>query len=510
MSHEEGNKHMNGALAAKVEISTALDETAEIIRLSKLDLLAYERERMATAARLEIRPTVLDKLVTNERRAVDREMADSEGQGRTLSLPPREPWPEPVNGAEMLDEITREIRRYVVISDDSAAASALWTVASYDPDAFYIFPRLFVSSAEKRCGKSTMLDVIECMTNKPLVSANIRSAALFRSIEMARPTMILDEADTFLRDDEDLRGVVNSGHKRNGAVIRCVGDDAEPRSFSTFCPMVIAGIGRQHETIEDRCILVMLRRKRFDETVESFRPDKAPQLERLARMAARFVEDAHARLAAAEPVVPHGVYNRMADNWRPLLAVADIAGGRWPELARRIAETMAAAAAGDNLSNRLLVLSDIRDVFAEKGEAWLASAEMVEALVAIEGRPWAEWNKGRAMTTNSLARLLAPHGIGPGNRRVSGKVLKGYKLSTFADAFDRYLPSTPFSTATPLQSAENLGFEGVEQPLQQKPCSGWSPPEKPQFSAGCSGVADENPLDGHVDEEDAIDWRNGL
>ena len=171
-----------------------------------------------------------------------------------------------------------------------------------------------------------MLDCLEAITNRPLVTSNIGSAALFRAIEMFKPTMILDEADAFMKEDDGLRSVVNSGHKRNGYATRCVGDDAEPRTFSTFAPMVIAGIGSQHETIMDRSIKISLSRKLPTETVENFRPDRAPQLEHLARMIARFAEDHRDALGKADPDMPAGVYNRMADNWRALIAIADLAG----------------------------------------------------------------------------------------------------------------------------------------------------------------------------------------
>jgi putative DNA primase/helicase len=418
-------------------------------------------------------------------------------------LPERESWHDPVAGDRLLDEIVGAIRNYVVMPEDSASATALWTLASYSAECFHIFPRLFVTSPEKRCGKSTLLDVVECLTNKPLSASNIRSAALYRSIEMSRPTMILDEADTFMKDDEDLRGVVNSGHKRNGSVVRCVGDTAEPRQFSTFCPMVIAGIGRQHETIEDRAIVVTLRRKRPDEVVASFRPDRAPHLERLARMAARFAEDRRSDFVAADPSVPEGVYNRQADNWRPLFAVADAAGGRWPALARKIAANMAVVLGGDT-SIRISLLSDIRDIFDAKDVTAMSSADLVDELVALEGRPWGEWRHGKPITATGLARLLAPFPITPANGRFDGiKVTKGYKRSQFEEEFARYLPPPGNRAATTLQTAENLGLEADHHPLQPQPCSGSQSPGNPQESAICSVVADEYPLP----DEESEEWR---
>ncbi len=377
-----------------------------------------------------------------------------------------QPWDGVVVGDALLDAIVDELQRYIVLPTESAHAIALWLVAAYAADCFFIFPRLFITSPEKRCGKSTLLDILECLVNRPLVASNIRSAALFRSIEAARPTMILDEADTFMREDEDLRGVVNSGHKRNGSVVRCVGDDAEPRQFSTFAPMVIAGIGRQHETIEDRSVMVSLRRKLEGENVESFRPDRASGLERLARMAARFAIDARKALAAADPEIPAGIFNRQADNWRALLAVADAAGGEWPHRARQVA--LGSAALGGDTSARVSLLSDIRDIFEAKGMERVYSQDLVDALVALEGRPWSEWRNGKPISATGMAKLLAPFHIHPDDIRSGAKVAKGYKRDAFNDAFARYLVDTPDPTAYSATTRRNPGFFDATAPATAK------------------------------------------
>jgi Protein of unknown function (DUF3631) len=194
--------------------------------------------------------------------------------------------------------------------------------------SFFIFPRLLVTSPEKRCGKSTLLDAVERLVPRALSASNISASALFRVIEAARPTMILDEADTFVRDNEELRGVVNAGHKRNGMVIRVAGGndkDFEPRQYSVYAPIVLAAIGRLPTTIEDRSVMVRMKRRRPDEKVESLRLDRPNGLDELARKAARWVADHADAIRDADPVVPNSIFNRTADNWRPLLTVADIA-----------------------------------------------------------------------------------------------------------------------------------------------------------------------------------------
>jgi hypothetical protein len=279
--------------------------------------------------------------------------------------------------------------------------------------------------------------VLSHLVWRPLLSANATASAIFRIVEMQQPTLLIDEADSFLPENVELRGILNSGHRRGGSVMRTVGDDYEPRTFATYAPCTIALIGKLPATLSDRSVHIDLRRRRADEPVVPYRFDRTGHLDTLARMTARWVADNAERIRGAEPDVPGGLFNRAADNWRPLLAIADAAGGEWPERARRAAQC---ARPDDEESIRVLLLGDIRAIFAERAADRLASAELVEALVAIEGRPWAEWKNGKPITTNGLARLLAPFGIVPATIRTGDRTPKGYQRAQFDDAFVRYLP----------------------------------------------------------------------
>jgi hypothetical protein len=200
-------------------------------------------------------------------------------------------------------------------------------------------------------------------------------------------------------------------------------------------------IGKLPATLADRSVPIDLRRRRVDEAIEPFRFDRTDHLDRLARMAARWAADNAERIGRAEPDMPASLFNRAADNWRPLLAIADAAGGEWAARARRAAQS---ATAGDDESVRALLLADIRAIFAERTVDRLASADLVEALVAIEGRPWAEWKAGKPITPNGLARMLAPFRIVPGTIRIPGDTRKGYQLAHFEDTFARYLAQPGF------------------------------------------------------------------
>lgn len=415
------------------------DADSEISRLAQLGKLEYERERKAAAKRLNIRAPVLDSLVAAERGEVD----DDSKQGRALSLPEPEPWPAPVNGAELLDTLAVSIRGHVVMPDHAADTVALWVLHTYLLDCSGFSPRLAITSPEKGCGKTTLLDVLSRLVMRPLPAANATASAIFRIVEMEQPTLLIDEADTFLSENEELRGILNSGHRQGGAVIRTVGEDFEPRSFSTYSACAVALIGKLPATLTDRSVPIDLRRRRADEAIEAFRFDRTGPLDQLARQAARWAMDQVDHVRSADPDMPAGVFNRAADNWRPLLAIADAAGGDWPARARRAVQSLAAAG-DDDQSVRVTLLADLRIIFFERNTDRLSSAELVEALVAIEGRPWAEWKAGKPITANGLARVLAPFNIKPGTIRTGVGTPKGYQLAQFEDAFARYLPEEDY------------------------------------------------------------------
>jgi hypothetical protein len=291
---------------------------AEIKRLTKLSPLQYARERASVAERFGIGVAVLDKLVNVERRK------DDEGkQGRAISFPGRELWSEPVDGAVLFGEIADAIRRHVVVSDQCRDTAALWAAHTYLLDQFLISPRLAIRSPTKQCGKTTLLDVLEHLVLKPLTSGSLTSAVVFRVVEAHRPTLLIDEADTFLHDNEELRGVLNTGHRASGSVTRNVpvGDNYEPRQFSTYSAVAIAIIGTLPETLHDRSVVVDLKRRLPSETISPFYSDRTEHLDVLARKAARWCQDHAEEIKKADgpELLPPGIYNREGDNWRPLL-----------------------------------------------------------------------------------------------------------------------------------------------------------------------------------------------
>jgi hypothetical protein len=367
--------------------------------------------------------------------------------GRPLNLAQPDPWPDEVDGAELLDEMAAVCTRHVVIPAEAADAVALWVLHTYGFEATMVTPRLLLKSAEKRSGKTTLLMLVGAMASRALMAANISASAVYRTVEEARPTLLIDEADTFLPGSEELRGVLNAGYTRGGQAIRAVGEDHEPRVFSCWCPVAIATLRNLPDTIEDRAIAITLMRRRKSEKVDRLRVDQLALLAPLASRARRWMDDNIKDLEVADPEIPNECNDRAADCWRLLLAIADRVGDNWPERARHTSVALALANA-DIETALTRLLGDIRDIFdaskASKGDE-LFSTEIVHELATLEHRPWAEWGKQRKpITPVQMARLLAPLGIRPGNiwRTVAPgrtRQLKGYNRNQFTDAFERYL-----------------------------------------------------------------------
>jgi hypothetical protein len=422
------------------------DERAIIGRLAELSPLKYDKKRSAAARELGVSVGALDRAVKEVRAA----RSETKGQGRPLELPLIEPWHLPVNGAELLDEICRKIRRYVVLPEGSADAMALWALHTHVFDCFNHTPRLAITSPEKGCGKTTALDVLRELVARPLPTSNVTVSAVFRTIEIANPTLLIDEADTFLKENEELRGILNSGHRKGTPIIRTVGDDYEPRQFSTWSPAAIAMIGNLPSTLDDRSISVRLRRRKPTEPVQTFRSDRSTDLHVLARRAARWAADHQAALVNADPDMG-SLINRIADNWRPLFAIADAAGDKWANHVRSIAQS--AEAEKEDQSVRTMLLADIRDIFTARPHSdRISSAELASELGSMEGRPWAEWGRnGKPMTAAALARMLSPFGILSGTRRAGPDTFKGYLYSGFDEAFSSYLADFAIQSVTTSQ-----------------------------------------------------------
>lgn len=425
--------------------------------------------------------------------------------GRAVVLSRPDPWPEAVDGAGLLAELAQTFAHYAALPAGGATALALWTVHAHAFDAAHVAPLMVLQSAEKRSGKTTTLTVLGALVPAPLPISSVSPAALFRAIERDQPTLLLDEADSVFAGNDELRTLLNAGHTEGQAVVlRTVGEQYEPRAFSTWCPKAVALIGKLPGTLADRSVTLQMARRLPTEHIARLRLDRLGALEPLRRRAARWAGDQLGTLREADPAVPEELHDRAQDNWRTLLAIADTAGGVWPDRARKAARVLSAADK-DTASARELLLGDLRWLFADRDAQRLTSVDIVEALGAREDRPWPEWKQGRPLTTRQLAKLLEPLGVRPKVLRIDGERRgRGYDLVDLLPVFARYLPpirDTRDSPATVGRNPESRSVTGgsvvtdakTGNPKQNGPCHGVTD------GKGDVGQMDRNsPLERHV------------
>jgi len=456
-----------------------------IKRLAALPTHEYERCRKAEAKRLDMRASVLDKEVKSAR--------STDSQENDLGLIDPDPWPEEVDGDDLLDRIVAGLCRHVVMPAHAAVAVALWVVHCYVFDIWHHTPRLGVSAPEKGCGKSTLLDVLAWLVPRALATANLSTATAFRAIDQFRPTLLIDEFDSFLRDNPELIGALNAGHAKGKRHLRCEGDENKIRAFNVFGPAALAGIGTLPPTLADRSVPIVLQKRKPDEYIQDFREDRADHLRELASQVARWTLDRRSDLTQFEPAMPSGIHNRMADNWRPLLAIADLAGGEWPERARAAALALSRGAGDEAESIRVQLLGDIQAVFEKLDDDRIASAKLAEHLHEMEDRRWPEYGRaGKPISVAQIARLLKPFSISPGTVRWGDETAKGYKLKTFQEAFLRYLPPTPpIPAVTPAQVNATAGLSPIPKRHNEDDVTFRKTPE-PAVSQGCDVVTAKN------------------
>lgn len=415
------------------------EHEAELKRLIALTPLQYGQQRKEAAEKLNVSVSYLDRLCK-----MGRSQGDDAAQGRRLDFTKVMPWGEPVNGEELLDEIVDVVRRFVICKPHAAQAAALWVTFTWFMDVVRVSPIAIITAPEKRCGKTVLLGTMAKLVARPLLTSGITASALFRVIEMHGPTLLIDEADVVLKENEALRGVLNSGHTRDTAVlIRSVGDEHEPRQFSTWGAKLIAGISANllADTVTDRSVVLELRRKTNVETVERLRHADPALFVTLNRKLARWAADNSDTVRRAVVDVPDELNDRAQDNWEPLLAIADVAAGKWPEIARQCA--VATSGKGDEVTATVgtELLESIRKVFIERDIARISMTELLDALYQEPESRWASYSFGKPLSARQLGKLLSSYNIkSKAMRRDADTTYKGYDAYQFAEAFLSYLP----------------------------------------------------------------------
>ncbi|MEU9608715.1 DUF3631 domain-containing protein [Streptomyces sp. NPDC048057] len=374
-----------------------------------------------------------------------------------VAVPGRRTAPEPAPPSEgelALSDLRAQFRRYVVLpSEDALTAVTLWVTATHLQTAWQHAPRLAVVGPAKRCGKSRLLDVVTETVHDPLITVNASAAAVFRSITENPPTLLVDEADTLFgstkvaEKNEEMRGLLNAGHQRNRPTLRVSGPNHEVSKFPTFAMAALAGIGDLPDTIMDRSVVVRMRRRGPGEKVAEFRTARdTPALHAVRDRLVAWLGPLHDTAMELTPSMP--VEDRAADTWQPLIAIADLAGGPWPEAARAACLTMTQHEAEqdqDNSAMNIRLLADIRRAFACEGNpALLRTGRLLSILNEDTESPWPEY-KDKGLTARGVQILLKGYGISATSHRFpDGFQARGFAREQFTDAWARYCPeATP-------------------------------------------------------------------
>jgi len=372
-----------------------------------------------------------------------------------------EPCSEEVNGIEIANQIARILKKYVYLSSEHYyTAITLWIFLTYAYDRFGILPMLLITSPTRRCGKTTLLTVSEGLANKALIASNISPPAVYRTVEKYKPTLLLDEADTSLARNEELRGIINAGHtERTASVVRTGSKETnfEPERFSTFNPKAIAMIGKPCGTWMDRSIHIKMERKTKDIHIEKLPIDFYEQMKPLRQ---KLIKWTCSDLRQIEEEFDLS-NDRAVDNWIPLISVAYNLNDEWLIKAKKAMVFMESDEDEDDL--KIELLQDIQQYFNEKGDK-VFTEQLIKYLLSLEDRPWADLRHGKGITPHILANMLKAFGIKPKPIRMEYEVKKGYDVKDFKEVFLQYLPSRK---VTRLQSHNDNDTEAFQKVTQK-------------------------------------------
>lgn len=437
----EGHQVVSDQIKAARPIDKAEALKREVTSLVDLDLIEREIWRNRLVEKYKVRKSVIDDYL--------RQLLKLPEESKSV-VSDTEPAADPVDGAGLLDKILADMVRRVILPEGAAEAITAWLLLTYCHTAFNVLPLLGITSPTKRCGKTTLIEILQGLAEKGLAASSLTPAAVFRTIEKYTPTLLIDEADTFLRENDELRGIINSGHTRASAfVIRVEGDNHEPVKFSTWGPKAIGMIGSLPDTIEDRAVVIKLRRKMSNESVVKTSINFVDQCAGIRSRLKRWADDNFDKICNVCISVPASGNDRADDNWYPLFAIAEVVGGGWPEKIKKARTKLTP----DNPAEEAIgikLLIDVRDIFRSHNADRIFSKDLVEALTGLTESPWADWRKGKGLNPNGMARMLKPFGIESKTMRIGDDLFKGYALKSFQDTFNRYIPG--ISSVTPLQS----------------------------------------------------------
>lgn len=425
-----------------------------------------------------------------EKRAQEAPELNAAGAGTHVAKP----------GAEILQQVFDFLGRFVVFpSEEAQTATALWAVHTHLMDRWESTPRLAFLSPEPGSGKTRALEILDLLVPRPVQPVNSSAAYVFRRVasDDGPPTILFDEIDTIFgpkaKENEDLRGFINAGHRRGAIFGRCVvrGRTIEPEDITAYCAVALAGLGWLPDTILSRSIVVRMRRRHDGEQIEPFRHRRhAPQ----GRAIGHEIETwAQTFPTSVEwPTLPDGIEDRNADIWEPLIAIAEVAGGIWPARSRKAAVVLVTATAEQEPPLGIQLLRDLQTIFGDASQ--LSSKEILSRLHCLEEAPWNDL-KSRPLDERGLAYRLRQYGVRSKTLRLGEATPKGYTKADLYDAWRRYLSLSPSKSATSATNIISLEIQklnvadGPQHVADVADSSSQAPHKKPNGFNGVSDVA---------------------
>jgi len=353
-------------------------------------------------------------------------------------------------GEKTLDELERFIRRFLVYpTTHEYAAHVLWIMHTWSMELWDSTPRIAFLSPEPQSGKTRALEVTEKLVPRPKRTVNNSTMYLYREISNpeGRPTILYDEIDTIFgpkaKGDEDARAMLNAGHRKGATAGRCVivGNEVKTEDFPAYCAVAIAGLGYLPDTIISRSIRIGLHRRSAHEPIEQFRDRLVNgDVTILREKISTLMEDLYKSMDGYYPEFPEGVENRDADVWEPLLIIADIIGGSWPQRARAAATYLVKKSKEVPLSLNLRLLKDIRLIWGDRSK--MSTQQIIDELGELEEAAWNEINRGHPMTTADLGKRLRNYDIKTTVLNLGGaRSVRGYYREDMQEIWLRYLGS---------------------------------------------------------------------
>ncbi|NCB38816.1 MAG: DUF3631 domain-containing protein [Erysipelotrichia bacterium] len=413
----------------------------ELRKLESMTDSEYELHRNELSKKLGIRRSHLD----NIRAHFKKKNSIIKEPELLLSDWEVNPWPEKVNLDVLLNQIFAILCKFVIADVSLLHVASVWAVLTWFVEDASVLPRLIITAPEKGCGKTIFLSTVGKICRRPLQSSSISSASFFRVIEEFAPTLLIDEADTIAKDDEQLRALLNAGHTRDSAQILRVEESDGKRVvkiFNAFAPVALAGIKLEKKlagTVLSRGIRATLRKKKRGEKTDNLRHSDKMQFKEIREKACRSALDNGYLFGKACPDM-EGLENRDADNWEPLVAIAEMASPEWRSRIMKAALALSDDQSSD--SREMQLLRAIKKVFDSTQKAEISTNDLISELCRDETAPWASFYRGAPINSRQIADRLSSYNIAPvqlGKKDGLGKNLRGYRLAQFTDAFERYL-----------------------------------------------------------------------